>query len=125
MKKETDTIFDVVMGNCNGAELYELIGIYLQSLLTDILSKDNTGLGRDDGLFILRKINKKQTNRIRKKIISIFKNIDFKIEVVTNLTEVHFLDVTFNLENKTDRPYKKSNDKLIYINASSNHVPQI
>ena len=48
------------------------------------------GLCRDDGLFIIRKINKQQTDRVRKKIISIFKNIDFKIEIVTSLTEVDF-----------------------------------
>ena len=59
------------------------------------------GLSRDNGLFILRKINKQQTDTVREKIISIFKNIEFKIEVVTNLTEVDFLDVTFNLENNT------------------------
>ena len=83
------------------------------------------GLYRDDGLFILRKINKQQTDKIRKTIISIFKNINFKTEIVTNLTEVDFLDVTFNLENNTYRPYKKPNDKLIYIDVSSNHPPQI
>ena len=59
------------------------------------------GLYRYDGLFTLRKINKQQTDRVRKKIISIFKNIDFKIEIVTNLTEVDFLDVIFNLENNS------------------------
>ena len=124
-KKDTDTTFDVTMGSYDGAEVCELIGIYIQSLLTNILSKDNMGLYRDNGLFILRKINKQQTDKIRKKIISIFKNINFKIETVTNLTEVDFLDVTFNLENNTYRPYKKPNDKLIYIDVSSNHPPQI
>ena len=83
------------------------------------------GLYRDDGLLIFRKINKQETDRVRKKIISIFKNVDFKIEIVTSLTEVDFLAVTFNLENKTYRPYKKSNDKLTYIDLSSNHPPQI
>ena len=34
-------------------------------------------------------------------MIRIFKNINFKTEIVTNLTEVDFLGVTFNLENKT------------------------
>ena len=97
-KKDTDTTFDVTMGSYDGAEACELIGIYIQSLLTNILPKDNMGLYRDDGLFILRKINKQQTDKIRKKIISIFKNINFKIEIVTNQTEVDFLDVTFNLE---------------------------
>ena len=113
------------MGSYDGAEVCELIGIYIQSLLTNILSKDKMGLYRDDGLFILRKINKQQADKIRKKIISIFKNINFKIEIVTNLIEVDFLDVTFNLENSTYRPYKKPNDKLIYIDVSSNHPPQI
>ena len=65
------------------------------------------GLYRGDGLFILCKVNKQQTDRIRKTIIIIFKIIGFKIEVVTNLTEVDLLDVTFNLKNNTYLPYKK------------------
>ena len=80
-------------------------------------------------LYITRKSStvgeNKQTDGIRKIIISIFKNIDFKIEIVTNLTEVDFLDVTFNLENNTCCPYKKKNDKSICINVSSNHPLQI
>ena len=124
-KKGADTTFDATMGSYDDAELCELIVIYIQSLLTNILSADSMGLYRDDGLFILRKINKQQTDRLQKKIISIFKNINFKIEIVTNEREVDFLDVTFNLENNTYRPHKKPNDKLIYIDVSSNHPPQI
>ena len=112
-KKDADTTFDVMMESYDGAELCELIGIYIQSLLKNILSKDNMGLYRDGGLFILRKINKQQTDRVRKKIISVLKNIDFRIEIVTNLTEVDFLDITLNLENNTYHPYRKPNDKLI------------
>ena len=39
-EKDADTTFDVRMGSYDGAELCELIGIYIQSLLTNILSKD-------------------------------------------------------------------------------------
>ena len=124
-KEDYDTKFDITIGSYDGAELCELIGIYIQFLLTKILSKDKSGLYGVNGLFILRKINKQQTDRVQKKIISIFKNINFKIEIVTNEREVDFLDVTFNLENNTYRPYKKPNDKLIYIDVSSNHPPQI
>ena len=113
------------MGSYDGAGLCELIGIYIMSLLINILSKDNMGLYRDDGLFILLRINKEQADWVWNKIISIFKNIDFKIEIVTKLTEVEFLDVTFNLENNTYHLYKETNDKLIYIDVSSNHSPQI
>ena len=44
---------------------------------------------------------------------------------MTNLVEVNFLEVTFNLRNGSHRPYKKSNDELKYINVSSSHPPQI
>ena len=100
-KKEHDSSFDVKMGSYDGAELCELIGIYIQSLLESTLEKDLMGLYRDDGLIILRNTNSQQTDKIRKKIVSIFKSIDFKIEITTNFTEVGFLDVTFNLERNT------------------------
>ena len=82
-------------------------------------------LYRDDGLIILRNINSQQTDKIRKKTISVFKSIDFKIDITTNLREVDFLDVTFNLERTTYRLCKKPNDNLMYINTSWNHPPQI
>ena len=126
-KKDTDSSFDVTMGSFDGAELCELIGIYIQSLLTDsieLITKENIGLYRDNGLILLRNINSQQTNRLQKRIIKKLQSIGFKIETVTNLQEVDFLDVTFNLINNTYRPYKKPNDNLTYINTS-NHPPNI
>ena len=83
------------------------------------------GLYRDDGLILIRNINSQQTDRLRNRIIKKLQSIGFKIEIVTNLQEVHFLDVTFNLISNTYRPYKKPNDNLKYINTSSNHQPNI
>ena len=62
---------------------------------------------------------------MRKNIIKIFKDIGFAIDVETNLPIVEFLDITFNLNNGTYRPYEKPNDLLSYINKVSNHPPQI
>ena len=42
-----------------------------------------------------------------------FKEIDFKIELETNLKIVNFLHITFNLANSTYRPYRKPNDNLL------------
>ena len=61
----------------------------------------------------------------RKTIIKIFKNIGFSIDIQTNLKEFDFLDVTLNLQNHTYHPYRKPNDKLLYIHSLSNHPPQI
>ena len=47
------------------------------------------------------------------------------INVETNLKIVDFLDITFNSNNDTFRPYKKPNNLLSNINKSSNHRPQI
>ena len=62
---------------------------------------------------------------MRKNIIKIFKGTGFAIDIETNLKIVDFLDITFNLNNRTYRPYKKPNDLLSYINKSLNHLPQI
>ena len=61
----------------------------------------------------------------RKNNIDIFKNIGFQIDIVINLKEINFLDVTFNLANGTFRLHKKLNRILLYIHTSSNHPPQI
>ena len=54
-----------------------------------------------------------------------FKDTGFSIDIQTNIKEVDFLDVMLNLQNDTYRPYKKANDKLLYIHSSLNHPPQI
>ena len=50
--------------------------------------------------------------------------IGFQIEIKTNLHEVNFLDITFNLRSGTYRPYKKPNDKLLNMHTLSNHATQ-
>ena len=82
-------------------------------------------LYRVDGLIVLNKVNCQKTDKIRKKIIKVFKDNGCSIDIVTNLVEVNFLGVTFNLRNGSYRPYKKPNDELKYINVLSNHPPQI
>ena len=83
------------------------------------------GLYRDDGLTVLNKVTSQKTDKIRKKIIKVFKDNGISIDIETNLVEVNFLDVKFNLKNGSYRPYKKPNDELKYTNFLSNHPPQI
>ena len=54
-----------------------------------------------------------------------FKEFGLKIGIETNLKIVNVLDITFNLRNRTYRPYRKPNDNLLYIYTSSKHPPQI
>ena len=98
-KKSTESCFDVTMGSFDGAEICELVGLYIQSNLEDILPKTNFELYRDDGLILLRNLTGQQMDKKRKTIIKIFKGIGFSIDIQTNLKEVDFLDVTLNLQN--------------------------
>ena len=113
------------MGSYDSGELCDFIGIYLLSQLCAIISKNDCGLYRDDGLIIQEYINGQQIDKLRNKIIKIFKEIGFKIDIETNLKIVKFLDMTFNLLNGSYKPYKKPNDTLLHIDKNSNHPPQI
>ena len=124
-KKNTESYFGVTIGSFDGAEICELVGIHILSLLSNKLDKQSTGLYRDDGLVLLRNTSKQKTDRIRKDITEIFQNAGFKIEIKTSLHIVDFLDVTFNLLDGTYKPYKKPNDQLLHVNTLSNHPPQI
>ena len=123
-KKQAKSWFDVTMGRFDGAEVCEFVGIYTLCFWAKLINKKDCGLCRDDGLLILRNVNGQQIDRIYKNIIKIFKDIDFAIDVETNLKIADFLDITFNLYNGTYISYNESNDLLLYINKSSNHPPQ-
>ena len=124
-KRESSSRFDVTTSSYDGAELCELLGIFTQSVLRDIINKEALGLYRDDGLIVLNKVTGENTDKIRKKIIHVFKDNGFSIDIVTNVVEVNFLDVTFNLRNGSYQPYKKPNDDLKCINVFSNHPLQM
>ena len=51
-KKDVEGCFNITMGNYNGTEICELVGIYILLHLSNIIDKNSCGLFyRDDGLF--------------------------------------------------------------------------
>ena len=70
-------------------------------------------------------MNGQKTDKIRKQIVKLFKDVGLQLEIDTNLKQVDFLDVTLNLNTDLYSPYRKPNETLLYINTSSNHPPQI
>lgn len=51
------------------------------------------------------------------------KDVGFGIDEETNLKIVDLLDITFNRNNRTYRPYQKSSKSLLYLNKSSKYPP--
>ena len=86
---------------CDGAEICELVGIYILIRLATIIKKSACELYRYDGLVTLCNVNEQQIDCTYKNIIKIFKDVGFSIDIETNSKVVDFLDVTFNLNNGT------------------------
>ena len=118
-------MFDVTMASHDGAEVCELVGLFILNNLCDRYGKNNIGLYRDDGLAVFRNTTGPQAERIKKDITRRFKEYGLKITIQSNLKSVNYLDVTFNLANGSYCPYRKPNDEPLYMNTKSNHPPTI
>ena len=109
------------MGSYDGAEVCELVGLFILNGLANEYGKKSIGLYRDDGLAIFKNTSGPQTQRIRKNIT----NHGLKITIQTNLKIVNYLDVTFNFTNGSYYPYRKPSNLPQYIIIKSNHPPNI
>ena len=85
--------FDVTMGSFDGAEICELVGLFLLSQLQYL--NINVGLYRDDGLAVTNQ-TPRNADKIKKEICKIFKDNGLSIAADANKKVVDFLDVTLN-----------------------------
>ena len=93
--------------------------------LSGIIDRKDIGLYRDDGLGIMGRIGGPEIERRKKKIIQTFKKHKLDISVQTKLKEVDYLDIEFDLNNGTFKPYRKPNNDPLYVNKKSNHPPSV
>ena len=84
VKKEGGEDFDIPMRCYDGAEICELVGIYIENKLCKLMNKKDFGLYRDDGLGILRNTSGPEANRRGKSIIKIFKECGLSITCEVN-----------------------------------------
>ena len=125
VKRSGDTLFDVTMGCFDGAEICELVGLFILHKLTADLGKEYVGLYRDDGLVLVRGTSARNADNVRKKLHDIFHQIGLKITAQVNHQLVNFLDITLDLTNGKFTPYRKPNNEPLYVNSRSNHPPSI
>ena len=65
-QKKSESCFDVTMGSHDGAEVCELVGIFILSYLTKRINQIDVGLYRDDGLMAVKNLNGQQTDKLEK-----------------------------------------------------------
>ena len=123
--KRGESNFDVTMGADDGAEVCELIGIFMLSLLSKHINKNHIRLYRDDGLDILKNTSSPEVEKLKKKFQKLFKEKDLDIIVQCNLKITNYLDITLNLNDGSYRPYRKPNEETTYIHVNSDHPSSV
>ena len=121
-KKKGDIDFDITMGAWDGAETCDICVLYLLSKVQHL--PINIGAYRDDWLAVTSQTNR-QVDLTKRKIRDIFKDHGLSLDMPPNHTIIDFLDVTFNLANKTYELFRKPNDTPLFINKRSNHPPNV
>ena len=80
----------------------------------------NIGLYRIDGLAVMDGSGP-EIERLRKSVFKIFKTMGLKVTIESNIKSTNFLDILFDLQTNTYRPFQKDNQNPLYINRQSNH----
>ena len=117
--------WDVTMGAFDGAQVTDLIGIYILHRLKNEIPEVNFTLYRDDGLGTHKKSPDTKIKSIKNKLKKIFDSLGLEIVVDMKLTKVDFLDVSMDLLEESFKPFRKPNDTPIYVHKLSNHPPHI
>ena len=123
--KKTGSLFDVTMGAYDGAEVCELVGLLVLHKMKKKFPEINFGLYRDDGLGAHKIERKGRTEKKKKEIHKLFKELGLDITIDSNLQSVNFLDVTMNMKDGKFWPYKKPNNTIKYVHTQSNHPPHV
>ena len=113
------------MGTYDGAEVFELIGIFMLSVLSKHINQNHIGLYRDDGLAILKSTSGPEAEKLKKEFQKLFKEKDLDIIIQCNLKITNYLDITLNLNDGSYRPYRKPNEETNYILINSDHQASI
>ena len=102
-----------------------IIGIFLLNLLRRQYDTKRIGLYRNDGLSVFKDCSGPQNGNIKKRLQKVFKKNGLDVIIGCNMKTVNYLDVTFNLNDRTYRPYQKPDNIMQYIHVESNHPPNI
>ena len=113
------------MGSFDGAEVCELIGLFILDSLAKKYGKDRVGLYRDDGLILLRGTSARLADKARKDLHQLFDEFQLNITAEITHQSVNFLDITLNLNDESYHPYRKPNNEPLFIDSHSNHPPSI
>ena len=113
----------MTMGAPDGAEVCELVGLFILSEVKREFPLLDFGLYRDDGLAVHARLSKRDLERIKQGPRELFSRRGLRVTFDSphNTMAVNFLDVTLDLGTGSHKPYRKPNDRPLYVHVGSNH----
>ena len=120
-----DGPWDVTMGAFDGAQVTDLVGLYILHRLKTEIPEVQFTLYRDDGLGTHTRFSDTKIKNIKNRLKAVFDSLGLEIIVDTKLTSVNFLDVSMDLMDDSFKPFRKPNDTPIYVHKLSNHPPSV
>ena len=122
--KKDNKDHDVTMGSNDGAEVSEIVGLFLLNGLKRFIRKKDQGLYRDDFISVVE-VSGPQVERLQKNLFKFFEQYKLKVTIEANVKKADFLDISMDLESGIHRPFRKEDTIPTYINVQSNHPPHI
>ena len=121
-------MFDVTMRSFDGAEMCEIVGLYILDELSLLFGKDYVGLYRDDGLLLLKSNSGRIADLTRKKLHQTFDKFGLKITVEVSHQSVNFLENriiihSISVAAQTIHPQSSSTYPNQLTKESSNFLP--
>ena len=120
--KKGNTNFDVAQGSFDGAECSELVGLFI---LADIRKIENLNSGIYRDFLAVTNAQGRQGEKLKERITQVFAKYGLSTTATANAKIVNFLDITFNLNDGSFKPYNKPGNIPTYVNKLSNHPPSI
>jgi hypothetical protein len=93
-KIRSTPFFNVAMGRYDSAEVCELVGLYMLSLITPKFN-GYIGLYRGDGLEAINR-PAREVDKAKKDLCKIFRQHGLQLKVEANMKVVNFLDITLH-----------------------------
>lgn len=119
--KPSNPLFDITMGGFHGAEICELVGLLMLDGLNNIVPEKRVGLYRDDGLCAVPHQSGYKNEKLKSEMHKFAKSLGLRLDIEEPSLEVSFLDLNLDLKRHIYSPFRKENNKILYVHAHSNH----
>ncbi len=123
-KNDSNSLFVVTMGSYDGAEICELVGLFILNKLGQKFGKENIGLYRDDGLAIIKSKSACLADKTRKELHKCFEQFGLKITpeatlIMENLNHIESLMTIYYTQIDIQTTHQASQSSFLHRSTNA------